>query len=149
MEITMKPKNDAKQKLAECLHLFADIIANSTSNEALTVLEKALVIAKKELLLGRKSIPDRSQKKAKVENTAPAQESLAFQERSSSLSIKEFGRDVTSETEFPTRRDLINFAVSKGVQVTDRETKATILKRLLSKAELRNMDELVGHAKDK
>lgn len=144
----MKSKNDAKQKLAECLHLFADIITNSSSNEALTILEKSLAMAKNELLSARKTIPGRSQTKAKGESTAPAQESLAFQERSSYLSIKEFGRDVTSETEFPTRRDLINFAISKGVQVTERDTKATILKRLISKAELRNMDELLSHTKE-
>lgn len=145
----MKPKKDAKQKLAECLHLIADIIANSSSGEALTILEKSLSMAKNELLSGRKSNSVRAQTKAKDESTAPAQESLVFQERNSSLLIKEFGRDVTSEKEFPTRRDLINFAVSKGVQVSERDTKATILKRLLSKAELRNMDEIIGHAKDK
>jgi len=147
----MKPKskNDVKHKLSECLHLFADIIANGASNETLTVLEKALRVAKNDLLLGRESIPERSQAKSKVENTAPAQESLAFQEGTSSLSIKEFGRDITSETEFPTRHDLISFAVNQGVKVSERDTKATIRKRLLAKAELRNMDELIGQVKDK
>lgn len=144
----MEPKDYTRHKLSECLHLIADIIANGTSNEILIVLEKALRMAKKELILGNESMPNRPHGKSKFENTAPAQESLAFQENSSTLSIKEFGRDVTSDTEFPTRSDLVDFAISRGVQVSKRDSKATIRKRLLANAELRNMDELIGQSKE-
>lgn len=144
----MSPKDNTKHKLAECLHLFADIIANGRSNEIFTTLEKALLMAKKDMLLGREGTSKRPQSKSRMANTVPAQKSLAFQENSSALSIKEFGRDVTSDIEFPTRHDLVDFAIVQGVQVLDRDNKAAIRKRLLSKAELRNMDELVGQVKE-
>lgn len=140
----MKSKDDTMNKLSECLHIIADIISNGTPNEVISVLEKALRMAKEELLLENQNIQYRSQEKSKIGNTVPAQESLALQENSSSLSIKEFGRDVTSDTEFPTRNDLVNLAMSRGVQVSKRDSKAAIRKRLLSHAELRNMDELIG-----
>jgi len=144
----MPPKDNSKYKLAECLHLLADIIANGTSNESLAVFENALRMAKKDILLGREDISKRPQSKSRMGNTVPAQENLAFQENSSALSVKEFGRDVTSDIEFPTRRDLFDFAVAKGVQVSSRDNKAAIRMRLLAKAELRNMDELIGQVRE-
>lgn len=140
-------KDNSRYKLAECLHLLADIITTATSDEVLTTLEKMLRQAKKDIMSGREIMPKRQQSKATMENTAPAQESLAFQENTSALSIKEFGRDVTNEVEFPTRRDLFDFALAQGVQVTTRDNKASIRKRLLARAELRNMDKLVAQGK--
>ena len=147
----MAPNNNSQHQLAECLHLLADIIATGEPDDIFTVLEDALRTAKKEISSSTKRTDTRkrSSPQSRVGSTVPAQESIGLQKDNSALSVKEFGRDVTSDVEFPTRRDLFDFAIAQGLQVSERDTKAAIRKRLLGKAELRNMDELVGQNREK
>lgn len=144
----MKQNDNINSNLADCLHIIANIISSGTSDEITIGLEKVLRITKQELLSLYESISSESQSNTKSESTIPAQENIAFQESSSTLSIKEFGCDVTSDADFPMRIDLANFAMSRGIQVSKRDSKATIRKRLLASAELRNMDDLIGRDND-
>jgi hypothetical protein len=59
------------------------------------------------------------------------------------LSVLEFGRNILSDDEFPTRESLVSFAREHGVLASRRDTKQSLRRKLMSKAELRNMDDLM------
>ncbi|HDX8378518.1 TPA: hypothetical protein RQM98_000761 [Aeromonas salmonicida] len=144
----MKANDEIKNNVSECLRLMADIISSGTSDEIAYAINTILKKTRAELLSTRDLISRESINKSKIESSVPEQKSLAFLENSSNLSVKEFGVDITSDIEFPTRLELEKFALSKGIKVSKRDSKMVIRKRLLASAELRNMDDLVGRDDD-
>jgi hypothetical protein len=59
------------------------------------------------------------------------------------LSITEYGVNIFDSTLFSSRKEIVAFAEKHGMSISSRDSKQKILHRLLSRAELRNMDLLV------
>lgn len=131
----MPAKKSSSRHLANCLRALADALEQKTFEEVLDEIEAALAYARGRLI--ERQAPDR------VEATATS--SLSSEEATSQvqLSIMEFGRNIMSEVEFPSKKSLLEFALKRGVQVSERDTKDTIRRKLISKAELRNLDTLI------
>jgi len=140
----METKNKTWRDIAECLHLLADIITTENNDNFFPLLKKNLLQTKKDLLANKKNGFNNRQLIDEGQITVASQESSSFEKNNSFLSIKEYGQDVTSDIEFPTRNALKDFALNKGVHISKSDSKATIRKRLLEKAELRNMDIIIG-----
>lgn len=111
-------------------------------------IESSLATAHKRIMPRAEARTDRPNK-GETQGTVDAELSPGVVAGQLALSIAEFGRDITSELEFPTRQALAEFARKRGLSVSDRDTKLTIRQKLLSKAELRNMDDLMRREEKK
>lgn len=131
-----------RQLVAQCARLAADVIeADVSTEDLLRALASALVAVK------RDHVPGRSQPRFRdvsdPPGTAIAQDTSQVRQDRAALLKTVFGADVMSDIDFPTPESLRDFARRQGVQVSDRDSKTTIRQKLLSQAELRNMDDLI------
>jgi hypothetical protein len=137
----MLQRKQHNRALVGCLRALEDIIEVLPLPDALREIEAALKSVRDRVRQGESSRAKRS--RSSPELTTNVVESQAEAESQSQLSVSEFGRNILSDDEFPTMESLVSFAREHGVVASHRETKRSLRRKLMSKAELRNMDDLM------
>lgn len=138
----MSPRKQHNKALVGCLRALADIVEVLPLPAALLEIEVALKSVRDRVRPGQMSKLKRS-RDANFGLTTNAEVSQAESENRSQLAVSEFGRNILSDDEFPTMESLVSFAREHGVTASHRDTKQSLRHKLMSKAELRNMDHLM------
>ena len=138
----MSQRKEHNRALVGCLRALADIAEVLPLPHALLEIEAALKSVRDRVRQDESSRAKqrRSSGPALTTNVVASQ---AEAESQSQLSVSEFGRNILSDEEFPTRESLVSFASAHGVFASPRDTKQSLRRKLMSKAELRNMDDLM------